>query len=440
MGALRILLLAPGANPESLATALVAYAHSEALARLNSVTLVTGPLHEEEIKRAGAPFRGLEIVASPWLDRLYLWALRRIFKFNYGSHALTAFGYPFNLAFEWKAWRTLKKRILAGEFDVVMRVAPVVSVLPSVFGFLLRKGPIPFVVGPINGGLPWPKGFSQAERQREWITGLRNYYRYLPFAKSTYRDATAIIAGSSNTCREFSQYRDKVFFVPENGLSRSLLTVVDRPSRPDDKLELIYIGRLVPYKGCDMAIRAVAPILLRDAARFTVVGDGPDRQALGELARSLGVEDRVSFLGWLSHADTMERLRSADVLVFPSVREFGGGVVFEALAVGAIPVVADFGGPGDIVHADVGFKVALTTEEDVVRQIQRVLQTLSDDRELLERLRRQGMAFARERLSWDGKAAVVTEILRWATGQAPKPHLPAPSSLQPETSTQSARA
>jgi glycosyltransferase involved in cell wall biosynthesis len=41
----------------------------------------------------------------------------------------------------------------------------------------------------------------------------------------------------------------------------------------------------------------------------------------------------------------MQRLGAADLLVFPSVHEFGGGVVFEALAMGALPVVADFGGP-----------------------------------------------------------------------------------------------
>ena len=66
-----------------------------------------------------------------------------------------------------EAWRHLRTRIMAGEFDVVMRVSPVTSVLPSPFAFFLRNGPIPFVIGPINGGLPWPPGFSQADKQKE---------------------------------------------------------------------------------------------------------------------------------------------------------------------------------------------------------------------------------------------------------------------------------
>ncbi len=81
----------------------------------------------------------------------------------------------------------------------------------------------------------------------------------------------------------------------------------------------------------------------------------------------------------------MRRLRSADVLVFPSIRDFGGGVVFEALSLGVVPVVADFGGPGDIVRPEVGYKVRLTNEGDVVSQIEEVLRGLVQDRDLLER-------------------------------------------------------
>jgi len=119
----------------------------------------------------------------------------------------------------------------------------------------------------------------------------------------------------------------------------------------------------------------------------------------------------------------MQRLAAADVLVFPSVHEFGGAVVFEALAMGAVPVVVDFGGPGDIVHPGVGFKVPLTNEEDVVLQIEKVLAKLSDDPALLKGLQEQGMRYARERLSWDAKAEMMTQILTWATGQGAKPDL-----------------
>jgi glycosyltransferase involved in cell wall biosynthesis len=429
MKRLRILVLAPGSNPDSLSTALVGYAHSEALARLNAVTLVANGCHEAVLRRKPNPFIAIQPISTPWLDRIYGWIIQYVFKGDYGSHLLTALSYPFSVVFDWKAWRLLRPQIMAGEFDVVLRLLPVVPTLPSPFAFFLRRGPIPFVIGPINGGLPWPQGFSQAERQKEWISNLRNLYRILPFAKSTYRYAAAIIAGSSQTYAEFAAYRKKMFFVPENGLSRSLFDSATSRSPGDGKLELIYVGRLVPYKACDLALRGSAQLLRRDLARLTIVGDGPERQGLEQLAKSLGIEKVVTFCGWLNHSEAMQRLQKTDVLVFPSIREFGGGVVFEALALGVVPVVADFGGPGDIVHSGVGYKVALTNESDMVCHIEKLLLELESDRDLVSRLSQEGMKYARETLSWDGKAQFVTKILSWAIGKGPKPDLPPPKFL-----------
>jgi len=423
------LLLAPDANPESISVSLLSYRHAEALAQLHAVTLVGRSYSEEALRRAQSPFQAIEAISIPWLDRIWDWSFRRIFKYNFHSRALTPFSYPFSIAFEWCAWRRMRTRIKARGFDVVLRLSPVNLVLPSAFPFFLRNFSIPFVIGPINGGLPWPPGFSQANNQKAWIDRLRILYRFMPFARSTYRRAAAIIAGSSQTYAEFATYREKLFFIPENGVSGSLCSSALRRSRRDGKLELIFIGGLIPLKACDLALRAAAPLLRGDLAHFTVVGDGPERNRLEQLTKSLGIEEAVSFCGMLPHTEAMQRLRSADVMVFPSVRDFGGGVVFEALAVGAVPIVADFGGPGDIVHPEVGYKVSLTSESDVVAQMEKILMELAHNRDRLERLRRQGMAYARERLTWEAKAQIVTQIMRWVLAQGPKPDLPPPKTI-----------
>lgn len=429
MSRLRILVLAPFCNPEAVSMPFVTYCHAAALAELHDVTLVVGSPSEESVRRANGPFSTIEVVRMPMLERIYAWCLRRIFKYNFDSQILTAFGYPFSLAFEWYAWRQLRHRIKEGGFDVVLRILPMSAVVPSPFAFLLRKGPIPFVIGPINGGLPWPPGFSQLENQKEWISDLRNLYRYLPLARSTYRNAAAIIAASSQTCSEFAVYRDKLFFVPENGVSHSLCAADSRDAAPSDKLELIFVGGLVPRKACDLALRAAAPLLKSGLARFSVLGDGPERARLEELVRSLDIGESVSFCGWVGHADVLSRLRSADVLVFPSLRDFGGGVVFEALALGAVPLVVDFGGPGDIVHPKVGYKVPLTSESDIVAQMEIVLTELAHNRKRLEQLRQQGLTYARESLTWDAKARAVTSILNWVLQRGPKPDCPPPKVL-----------
>ena len=432
MSRLRILVLAPDCNPDSICGPLLSYCQAEALAQLHDVTLAMRSAGERAVRSRRAPFKTVEVIRLPWLEWFYQWCLLLIFKNNYHNRFLTAFSYPFAVSFEWNAWRRLRAQIKAGEFDVVLRLLPVTAVLPSPFAFFLRNGPIPFVIGPINGGLPWPSGFSQAANQKGWMDSARNLYRLAPFARSTYRDAAAIIAGSSHTYSEFASYRDKLFFLPENGVSLSLCSSSVSKSSAGSQLQLIFVGALIPLKACDLALRAAVPVLQKNLGHFTIVGDGPERDRLEHLVASLGIEKGVSFCGWLSHPETMQRLKSSDVLVFPSVRDFGGAVVFEALAAGVVPVVADFGGPGDIVNSEVGYKVSLTSEIDVVAQMEKILTELANHRDQVERLRRQGIAYVQERLTWDAKAQVVSRILEWVVRRGPRPDLPPPKMLHPE--------
>ena len=440
MKSLRILVLAPDCNPESVGTPSIAFAQAVALARLHDVTMVVRAVNADKVRQGKGGFASIVPIRLPVLDRLYAWALRRIFKYDYGRQSLTAATYPLQIAFEWRAWRTLRSRIHDGDFDVVLRILPIVSVLPSPFAVFLSREPVPFVIGPLNGGLPWPDGFPQLEKQRRaagyWVARARNLYRYLPFGEATYSKATAIIAGSSHTYAEFDVYRDKLFFVPgENGIDP---TVFQAPTRPaptvSRQLQLVFVGRLIPLKACDIALKGAAELLRAGRAHFTVVGDGAERAHLAELTRSLGIEQAVTFTGWLSTADTMAELQRADALVFPSLREFGGAVVFEALALGVVPIVADFGGPGDIVTPEVGYKVPLTNEHDMTERVARTLKRLDEDRDHLQLLSRQGVAYAHEHLTWDGKARTVSAILYWATGRGPKP-AHAPHSLSPALET-----
>jgi glycosyltransferase involved in cell wall biosynthesis len=433
MHRLRILLLGPDCDPEQVSIRFVTYCHAAALAERHDVTLVARSSVEDALRRARGPFRAIEVIRTPFLDAVYAWCFRNIFRSNYASQMLTAFKLPLALAFEWRAWRQLRDRVFAGEFDVVLRLLPMTMVLPSPFAFFLRKGPIPFVIGPVTGGLPWPIAFGR-HNEREWTSPLRRLYRFMPFARSTYHHAAAIIAASSQTYSELAAYGDKLFFVPEPGIGPSVCVNGSRRAQPGATLELIFVGGLIPRKACDIALRAAAPLLRSGLAHFTVVGDGPDRKRLEELATSLEIRTVVTFCGWISHEEVFSRLQAADVMVFPSIRDNGAGVVFEALASGAIPVVADFGGPGDLVHPEIGYKVPLTNESDMIARVEKILSELAGNRDLLYRLRQQGVSYARERLTWPAKANATTQVLNWAVRQGPKPHLPPPKVLHPQAS------
>src|ERR1700723_2441330 len=118
MSRLRILVLGPDCNPEQVSIPFVSYCHAAALAQLHETTVVVRAHVEDAVRRAKAPFHSIEVVRMPLLERIEAWSIRKIFKNNYDSQLLTAFWYPLSLAFEWRAWRLLRRRIFAGEFDV----------------------------------------------------------------------------------------------------------------------------------------------------------------------------------------------------------------------------------------------------------------------------------------------------------------------------------
>lgn len=111
------------------------------------------------------------------------------------------------------------------------------------------------------------------------------------------------------------------------------------------------IGRLSPVKGQRFLIEAMTAILSKHRdANMVLVGDGPEKEALESLAKSLGIERSVHFVS--SVIDTGRMLSIMDVFVFPSVKEGLGIALLEALAAGRACVASDVGGIGDILRRD----------------------------------------------------------------------------------------
>jgi sugar transferase (PEP-CTERM/EpsH1 system associated) len=107
------------------------------------------------------------------------------------------------------------------------------------------------------------------------------------------------------------------------------------------------VGRLVPVKNYPMLLRAVAALQAPDV-HVVLTGEGPERAALQDLARSLGIASRVRLLG---HRDDVSRVLGAfDVFVLPSLSEGMSNTLLEAMARGVAPVVSDVGGNAEIVR------------------------------------------------------------------------------------------
>jgi glycosyltransferase involved in cell wall biosynthesis len=111
------------------------------------------------------------------------------------------------------------------------------------------------------------------------------------------------------------------------------------PTVPDGVPRFVCAGQLIPRKGIDLLIKAIA-IYRREfgPCLLWVLGDGPEKTSLVELARRLELDDAVAFLGTVDHEGLKGALDACDVFVFPTLGDFIGRVAVEALTAG-VPVV-----------------------------------------------------------------------------------------------------
>jgi L-malate glycosyltransferase len=110
---------------------------------------------------------------------------------------------------------------------------------------------------------------------------------------------------------------------------------------------VIFTGRLHPQKNLPLLLEAWTTVARRSEANLILVGPGNDRQRLIELAASLGISDRVQFVGPVD--SSAEYLRAAEIFVLPSVAEGMSNSLLEAMATALPCVVSGIGGNIDLV-------------------------------------------------------------------------------------------
>ena len=142
---------------------------------------------------------------------------------------------------------------------------------------------------------------------------------------------------------------------------------------PEEKI-VLFVGRLVYEKGIHVLINAVPKILSKVNAKFIIVGSGYMKEQLLNIVRSMGLEHKVLFEGFMDEATLLKLQRCADVSVVPSLFEPFGIVALEAMAAQSPVVASDTGGLSEIIEHDVtGVKVYPNNPDSLAWGITKVL-------------------------------------------------------------------
>ncbi|WP_226668467.1 glycosyltransferase family 4 protein [Microbulbifer aggregans] len=419
---MKALLVIESCNPEFSSVPLVGYYFYEQTSKFCDVTLVTHCRNREALEKirgereiiyitpgAFENFYYRAIVKLSTLRGQVIWPLR---------HALQ---FPIYHFFDKAVVSLFRHRIKNREFDIVHAMTPMMPRYP--YNISKYCNDIPFLMGPVNGGVPFPDAFKKTGRKEfSALYFLRSIGRWLiPGYHATYKRADLILSGSTYTKdwieKNLRVSKTKLALMYENGVPdnfyRPQQEVNGEREASQNDIRLLFVGRLEPYKGCDMLLEAIHKIVQESSNRhrlqLTIVGDGSQRTELQQTSKKLALDDIVTFTGNIPHQEVAEHLSQSDLFCFPSIREFGGAVVMEAMACGTPCIVVDNGGIGEYVTEKDGIKIAPLGRKHVIDSLAKAITHLRDDPEARHRLAEQARMRANE-FSWSVKGKELSQI------------------------------
>ena len=255
---------------------------------------------------------------------------------------------------------------------------------------------IPFVWGPIGGGetFPWQAvhvlsptalGFEVARSVSNFIS------MHDPAIRQCVRKAAVCVGGNRETFDLLSRLRGTtqgisklcVSFFAEEKIRRFRELLPGKNS--GGTLKLFAGGNMEGRKGVAIALQALAQVKSKSVEfSYRLGGGGPEFEHLQTLSRQLQIDEGVIFGESLSGDAYQNELLSSHIYLLPSLRDNAPRTLMEAMLAGCVPIVADCGGPGDIVTNECGFRIPVTTPQRMAEEIAEIVLRLNTERGLLE--------------------------------------------------------
>jgi glycosyltransferase involved in cell wall biosynthesis len=299
---------------------------------------------------------------------------------------------------------------------------------------------VPFVWGPIGGSHSFPESFLQ---ELNWRDALREAVRnrvnrlQLRFDRRIRRAASrarCVMAASQAAAAELEPAFGRSLPVQlETGVVE-VATATPRRTDPTVPLRILWAGRLQPWKGLSLLLKAMAQLPSDVRVELRVLGQGPCEAAWRRLAQELDVAERVEWAGWPEYDGQLDHYRWADVFAFTSLRDTSGTGLLEALAAGAPIIGLNHQGAADVMTRRCAIPVDAASPGSAIEGFRRAITQLAHDRRLLAELSEGAIARTRD-FSWERQWQTFRQIYAAAERRAqetPAPAAPSTTLLQPE--------
>jgi glycosyltransferase involved in cell wall biosynthesis len=315
---------------------------------------------------------------------------------------------------QWRSRRLARKLIPRLDINLIHQPIPV---SPKQVSAIHGLG-VPVIIGPMNGGINFPRAFASLENpfDRIFVTlgralsGIAN--RLIP---GKLKAAALLVANQRTRDALPHGVSGKVKCVVENGVDLTLYrSALPKNSTldPASAVCFVFVGRLIRLKGVNLLLHAAAKARTQANIHLKIIGEGPCRQELQRLTTSLNLQSLVSFDGWLSQPECAAALARADAFVLPSLRECGGAVVLEAMAMRLPVIAANWGGPADYIDSSCGFPIDVLDPAQFVDNLAAAMVQLSKSPELRKTMGQAGYEKVVEKYDWERKLDAMLHIYR----------------------------
>lgn len=249
-----------------------------------------------------------------------------------------------------------------------------------------------------------------------WCHGFDVYFPWKfkkIISKIVLNSAGAVVVLTEDMRNELKKNFKKDILVLPNGVdlekfkgfSKKILR--DKLKIPLDKKVILFAGELKKVKGSEYLIEAFKKVSENNSeTRLILVGDGSEREKLENIAKKIGIEERINFIGRVSNQGVLEYMAAADIFVLPSLSEGFPLVVLEAMASGLPIVATKVRGISEILKDNEnGFLVSSENSEQLFEKIM----VLLENDMLIERMSDYNKNKAEE-YNWENVVRKIEEI------------------------------
>jgi len=254
-----------------------------------------------------------------------------------------------------------------------------------------------------------PLGGKKAFFKDRLRWALKHFFWKLdPFLKLCKHKASVIFAMNSSV-QHVLKLKDKIQIMPSVASEKIENNLQERTG-----FQVLSVGRFVPLKGFDVCICAFAQFYNsldqkeKEQASLVLIGDGPQKEALKQLAKQLEIAHVTTFIDWIERAKLKEYYQSSRVFLFPS-HEGAGMVVSEALSYG-LPVIAfDNEGPGEFITHECGKKIPYTNYKQSIKAFGLALKDYFENDALWHKASKQAQIRFAYRFDWNVRGEQLKE-------------------------------